>query len=109
MDTSNDIGSQQNTMRLRAAFLRWAACLGGFVLAVVLAASLHSNLFGNLAFFGYFAAGFYLNRCVLRKLIEWHPLYNTLHNVSSGKLKFFLFWPISYFFLFIRLGINKVL
>lgn len=109
MEPSSDVGSQQNNMRLREAFLRWVGCLGGFILLLVLASSLQSKLFGNAAFFGYFGAGFYLNRCVLRKLIEWHPMYNTLYNVSSAKLKFFLFWPLMYFFLFIRLGINKVL
>lgn len=37
------------------------------------------------------------------------PLYNTLYNVTSAKLKFFFFWPLTYLFLFMRLGINKVL
>src|SRR5699024_2280747 len=46
---------------------------------------------------------------VLRKVIEWHPMYNTLGNVTSDKLKFFFLWPITYFLLFIRLGVNKVL
>ncbi len=96
-------------MRLRVAFLHWAGCLGVFVLLVVLASSFGSSLFGNLAFLFYIGAGFYLSRAVLRKIIEWHPMYNTLYNVTSDKLKFFFLWPITYFFLFVRLGINKVL
>lgn len=96
-------------MRLRVAFLHWAGCLSAFILLVVLASSFSSNFFGNLAFFFYFGAGFYLSRAVLRKIIEWHPMYNTLYNVTSDKLKFFFLWPITYFFLFMRLGVNKVL
>lgn len=96
-------------MRLREAFLHGVECLGTFILLVVLASSLESSLFGNLAFFFYLGAGFYLSRAVLRKIIERHPMYNTLYNVTSDKLKFFFLWPITYFFLFMRLGINKVL
>lgn len=105
-DISNE---QQAVMRLRIAFFHWAGCLAAFIILVVLASSFNSSVFGWLAFFEYIAAGVYLNRGVLRKLIEWHPMYNTLDNVASTKLKFFFFWPITYLFLFIRLGINKIL
>ncbi len=106
---SPEVNNEQQSMRLRVAFLHWAGCLGVFVLLVVLASSFGSSLFGNLAFLFYIGAGFYLSRAVLRKIIEWHPMYNTLYNVTSDKLKFFFLWPITYFFLFVRLGINKVL
>lgn len=96
-------------MRLRVAFLHWAGCLGTFILLVFLSSSMESPLFGNLAFFFYIGAGFYLSRAVLRRIIEWHPMYSTLYNVTSDKLKFFFLWPITYFFLFMRLGVNKVL
>lgn len=110
MDSQGDINNEQPAaMRLRVAFLHWAVCLGGFILLLILAMSFSSSLLGWLAFFFYIGAGIYLNRGVLRKLIEWHPMYNTLYNVTSTKLKFFLFWPLTYFFLFMRLGVNKVL
>ncbi|HFG5504269.1 TPA: hypothetical protein ACGH0I_004501 [Salmonella enterica subsp. enterica serovar Kentucky] len=64
---------------------------------------------GIITFIAYFVFGFVLNRIVLRRLIEWHPMYNTIANVSSAKLSSFILWPISYLFLFIRLMINKVL
>ena len=96
-------------MRLRVAFVHWAGCLSAFILLVVIASSFSSNLFGNLAFLFYIGTGFYLSRAVPRKIIEWHPMYNSLYNVTSDKLKFFFLWPILYFFLFMRLGINKVL
>jgi hypothetical protein len=109
LDTS-DIGNQQtSSMRLRVAFLHWAGCLAAFILLVIIAASFSSTLFGYLAFFFYIGSGVYLNRSVLRKIVEWHPMYNTLYNVTSSKMKFFLFWPVTYLFLFMRLGINKIL
>lgn len=96
---SNDI--QQESMKLREAFIHWVVCLVIFIGMCFL-----SEL---LAIIAYIAAGIYLNRRVLRKLIEWHPVHNTIDNVSSAKLGFFLLWPIRYFFLFMRLGITKVL
>lgn len=106
---SSEVNNEQAGMRLRVAFMHWAICLAVFIILVVLASSLNSSLFGNLAFFFYLGAGIYLNRAVLRQIIEWHPVYNTLYNVTSDKLKLFFFWPITYFFLFMRLGINRVL
>ena len=107
---TGDIGSeQQETMRLRVAFLHWVVCLAGFIVLCMVGSAFNSSFFGSLAFFGYFAAGLYLNRGVLRKIIVWHPMYNTLYNVTSEKLKFFFLWPISYFFLFVRLGINRAI
>jgi len=101
--------TNQDSMRLRDAFKIWAICLGVFIFVLVLAVKLESSFFGNLAFLGYFAIGAYLSRTVLRRIVEWHPMYNTLENVSSEKLWMFMFWPIQYFSLFIRLGINKAL
>lgn len=106
---SPEVTNEQQSMRLRIAFLHWAGCLGAFILLVVLAASFDSTAIGNVALLYYLSAGFYLSRVVLRKIIEWHPMYNTLYNVTSDKLKFFFLWPITYLFLFFRLGINKVL
>lgn len=100
---------EQQGMRLRDAFLHWASCLGAFILLVILASFFNSGLFGNLAFFFYLGAGIYLSRAVLRKIIEWHPVNATLYNMTSYKLKLFFLSPIMYFFLFVRLGINKVL
>lgn len=106
---SQEIASEQEVMRLRVAFLHWAGCLGAFVLLVVIASSFSSSFFGGLAFLFYIGTGLYLSRAVLCKIIEWHPVHNTLYNVTSDKLRFFFLWPILYFFLFVRLGINKLL
>jgi len=62
---------------------------------------------GSIAFIAYFVFGFMLNRIVLRGLIEWHPMYNTLENVSSAKLSMMGLWPIRYPVLFFQLLVNK--
>lgn len=62
---------------------------------------------GAVAFFGYLGLGFLLNRVVLRGLIEWHPMHNTLANVSSAKLGMLVFWPIRYAVLFFQLLVSK--
>ena len=49
----------------------------------------------------YFIFGFVLNRMVLRTLIEWMAV--DIDSLSSGKLRSFLFWPITYPILFFKL------
>lgn len=56
----------------------------------------------------YLATGFTLNRLILRNL-TWNPLYNTISGVAKAKLSSFLLWPLSYLFLLIQMGINRVL
>ncbi|UVT00053.1 hypothetical protein EFP19_30860 (plasmid) [Burkholderia glumae] len=58
---------------------------------------------------GYVAIGIGLNITVLRRLVEWHPMYNTINNVSSAKLSTIAFWPISYPTLFFKLFVSKYL
>ena len=97
---SNDI--QQESMKLKRSIYSLGRVFSDF----------YRDVFSFRTFsliIAYIAAGIYLNRRVLRKLIEWHPVHNTIDNVSSAKLGFFLLWPIRYFFLFMRLGITKVL
>ena len=60
-----------------------------------------------IAIIDYLVSGFILNRIVLRNLISWHPMYNTLENVSSTKLRMLLFWPIRYPAMFIKLAIDQ--
>ena|ERR1700679_1510629 len=62
---------------------------------------------GVIPFFAYFVCGFLMNRLVLRGLIEWHPVYNTIQNVSSSKLRSLFFWPVAYPGLFFRLAVVK--
>ena len=84
----------------------YALCIVG--LAVLINLSTHGKLISPaLVFFVYLAMGFALNRIVLRGLIEWHPVYNTLSNVSRAKLGMMLLWPIRYPVLFFQLLVSK--
>lgn len=56
---------------------------------------------------GYLAIGVALNRLVLRPLIEWHPMHNTLRNVANAKLGMILFWPLRYPILFFQLLVDR--
>lgn len=95
-------------MRLRQALLIYVVLFAVTLVVGVLAIS--APWFPGLLYFVcYFGAGIYLNRTVLRRIVEWHPIYNTIDNVANGKLAMFLFWPISYAVLFLKLGINRVL
>ena len=62
---------------------------------------------GAIPVIAYFVFGFVMNRVVLRGLIEWHPVYNTINNVSSAKLSSLIFWPFSYPVLFFKLAVVK--
>lgn len=96
-----EISSSLNTISLRKSLMIYTVLLIGLIILAALAPT--------LAVIFYFLSGFILNRVVLRRLIEWHPIYNTLHNVSSAKLRTFLLWPLAYISLFFRLIINKIL
>jgi hypothetical protein len=91
-------------MSLRIAILHYTICLVIFSLVCMV-----PKPFPNLAFFFYPGIGIYLSRKVLKELIEWHPMNDTLSNVTNAKLSTVIFWPISYVILFMQLGINKIL
>lgn len=106
---SPEVANEQHAPSLLVAIAQWGGCLATLILLVGLASSFNSVMLDNLVFIFYLVAGFYLSRAVLRRVVEWHPTYSTLYNVTSAKFNYFLFWPIAYVFLFVRLAINKVL
>lgn len=57
----------------------------------------------------YLASGFIMTRLVMRKLIEFHPVYNTVANVFSAKLWMFLLWPLQMGILLFKLTFNRVM
>jgi len=103
----------ENAKAQAAVSLRQAiAIYSGFLVALIVLwrlAVVTTWFPGVIVIVAYLAFGFLLNRMVLRGLIEWHPVYNTLDNVASSKLKLFIFWPLSYAMLFFQLAVNKVL
>jgi hypothetical protein len=93
-------------MTIGKGFGIYTALLAVLIVLIKLSGSL-SGFPGIIPFAFYLVAGFMLNRIVLRGLIEWHPVYNTLDNVSSGKLRSLILWPLVYPSLFFKLGVVK--
>jgi hypothetical protein len=93
-------------MTLGKAIGIYAGLLIGFFILCKLSLTL-SWFSGAIPFFAYFVCGFVMNRVVLRGLIEWHPVYNTIENVSSAKLNSLIFWPFAYPVLFFKLAVVK--
>ncbi len=91
--------SKNNPISMGLAFVIWLGLLLLFVL----------TLFARwqLAPIVWVGAGIYLNRTVLRGLIGWHPIYDTLDNVAGEKFKMLLLWPLAYPTLFIKLLVAK--
>lgn len=83
----------------------WLVYLGA--LALWIAALALS--WGSIAALIYFIAGFVMTRVVMRNLIEFHPMHNTIANVFSAKIWMFLLWPIQMVILLLKLSVNKVL
>lgn len=58
---------------------------------------------------GYLAIGVFMSRFVMRRLVQWHPQYNTLHNVVSAKFWMVLLWPWRMLVLLVQLSANHLL
>lgn len=106
MDASTE---QTQTLSVRAGFKVYCICLAAFIAVLFISISIGYQVLFYPVLAVYIYCGVYLNRNVLRRLIEWHPMHNTLNNVASAKFKQAVLWPFSYLALFIQLGINKVL
>lgn len=95
-------------MSLAKAAGIYAALLVAFM-ALVAAAATTTWISGGFVLLVYLVCGFVLNRVVLRNLVEWHPMHDTIANVASAKLRSFAFWPLAYASLFFSLAVNNVL
>jgi len=103
-DMENGAGTP--VMPMSRALLLYLACLLVFMLVLMLRAGV-DWLSSWVPILAYLGVGIFLNRTVLRSLIAWHPVYNTLQNVASAKCRQMLLWPFSYPALFIQLGVAK--
>jgi hypothetical protein len=102
------------SMSLPKALGIYAGCLGGALFVLTPLLSLFNRLMpahpGLLVFAFvvlHLAIGVFLNRRVLRDLIEWHPFLATLDNVARAKIGMVVFWPVRYPVLFIKIAANK--
>ena len=103
----NDISSSSNqrAMTIGRAIVLFGAALLILVLAV--AVTIKFPDVATILAIVYLALGILLNRVVLRQLIEWHPVYDTLRNVASAKLGMIFLWPLRYPVLFFQLLVDK--
>lgn len=90
----------QKIARLRDVFYSYIGCLAIFIIAVII--SQYST--GLIGFIVYFVAGFYLTKVWLPRIIEFHPVWNTIDNQVGTKLRAMFFWPIFYLILLSKLG-----
>lgn len=93
---------------LIAAIAIYGALAGMLVVCYRLAVEPSQISLGALAGY-YFASGIVLNIIVLRRLVQWHEMYNTIDNVAGAKVRMILLWPLAYPFLFIKILIVKFL
>lgn len=101
----DEVSVAEPPMTLLKATAYYAAAI---LIHIVLFKVLPERLLSGVAWV-YVISGFVMTRVVMRGLIEWHPNYNTLHNVVSAKLSMFVLWPIQMPALLFKLMVNKVM
>lgn len=104
---SNDpLSSLPPQMPLSKAWAYYFLCLGICIVAGLVLFELDVP---ELLILPYFISGVALNRIVLRNLVRYHPIYNTLSNVSGTKLTAIAAWPVFYVVTLLKLAIVKYL
>lgn len=98
---SSSAAEADNTLSLTSAWGIYAGAIGLMALTI--------GFFANFSFLVYIAIGVYMSRGVMRRLIEWHPMYDTLYNVTSAKLWMVGLWPLQMLMLLFRLTVNRAL
>lgn len=94
----------KDVLNLRDAWIIYIVILLVFCIVSLLTILIQTVFLSLIA---YVACGIYLNRIVLRRIIVWHPVYNTVENVFKGKLYMLFLWPISYPILLLKLAVDK--
>lgn len=100
-----------NTITLKRAFIIYVVVLLVFcVISYGLFFLIQFDITSIFLFvFLYLTGGIYLNRAVLRKIVEWHPVHSTVENVYKTKLGMIALWPILYPILILKLIVVKFL
>lgn len=95
-------------MRLRDAIAMYVS-LSAFMVALIAACIALPWLSFLVLIPAYFAAGIILNRKCLARITEFHPLYDTVPQIAETKLKFVIFWPLSYGALLAMLAVDRLI
>jgi hypothetical protein len=89
--------------------MAWLIYLGAMVLWLGVMLLPNRHLTGMLALVVHCGLGFVMTRYVMDRLIEFHPVHNTIANVFSAKLWMFLLWPLRMPVLLFKLTVNSSL
>lgn len=91
--------------------MAWLIYLGAMVpwLGVVLLPSKNLTAMLTLTLIVHFGLGFVMTRYVMSRLIEFHPVHNTISNVFSAKFWMFIFWPLRMPVLLFKLTVSSSL
>jgi len=112
--SSTPVAASRTPMSLLHAAAIFSACLAGALFLLTPALVLFNRLvpgrpwiFVLLFLVLHLGIGVFLNRRVLRNLIEWHPVLGTLETVANAKIGMVIFWPVRYPVLFVKIAANK--
>lgn len=96
-----DYASSADNISIGKAFLIYLLCI-----AVAIGSGFINWIFFIVV---YIVCGIYLTKWILPKLVEWHPMYNTVQNVFEAKMGFIFLWFVQYPVLFFKLAVTKYL
>jgi len=99
---AGDPAAERPSMGLGLAWLIYLGAVGFLGLCFQFG---WTNAFG----YGYMVTGFVMTSLVMRRIADFHPMYNTLSNVVAQKVLMFVAWPLWMFWLLVQLTINRVL
>lgn len=104
----NAVDSRGGRMNGLLALFIYAVCIFALQACVVLA-EMFPFIPKQTSIVAYFVLGFVLNRTVLRGMVKWHAMTNTLPTVTNSKVVALVFWPFFYAHLLFRIFLNWLL
>lgn len=87
----------------------WLIYLGAMVLWLGVMLLPSNNPIAVLTLVVHFGLGFVMTRYVMSRLVEFHPVHNTISNVFSAKFWMFIFWPLRMPVLLFKLTVSSSL
>ncbi|MFC5522607.1 zinc ribbon domain-containing protein [Polaromonas jejuensis] len=87
----------------------WMIYLGAALLCMGSLRMASGTVTGWVTVLIYLASSLVMTRYVMRNLIEFHPVHNTVGNVFSAKIWMFLLWPFHMLVLLFKLTVNRLL
>lgn len=99
-----EVQQAESQVTLSKATMIYGMSVVGFIIAVVISAMSNSLWLFLLAYIG---IGIFLSRKIINGMLSWHPVWATIDNIFSYKVKMIALWPITYPFLFAKIAVIK--